>query len=759
MPIAYLWARTVISEAPDDGTGIPVEVPLMRSLWLAKKKGHNRALRWMRDTNGKVQIETVDVTYADGVTRTVRRPLLEIFEPKSAKEVEEGTVARGAATCPVTGYTTPVESVRRQLKKRRGGASDARLLSVVTIYRDRQGRFYRLPISQDERVVQHAVDELERRKQHHNGQFSLVPNEEFPPTGLRRVQVPNYGIQIIGDLFSPRQALAITVFVGLTRKIRDLMEDCELAKAVSVTLSLQVDKQIDLGNSLCRWEPVAQCPRQLFARQSVPIVWDFAEGVPVGESSGSWHVLLQGVSRSLETYNGQWHAGQAQIASVLSHPLPDSSSAIVVTDPPYYDSVVYAHTADVFYPWLKRQLFDVFPELFTTQLCPKEDEIVVDPPHSMSPSTKDARFFETQMTRALQEINRITPDNGLSVIVFAHQSTVGWETMLKSMLDSNWVTTASWPIDTEMATRVIAQNRAVLASSIHLACRPHSSRVSVGDWRDVLQQLPQRIHAWLPRLAQEGVVGADAIFACLGPALEIFSRYSRVEKASGEQVTLKEYLEYVWAAVSKEALGMVFAGADATGFEEDARLTAMWLWTLRTDVDQANGNGKEVVASTGYTLEYDAARKIAQGLGAYLEKLGHLVEIKGSNARLLPVSARMRYLFGKEGVEASTRPTKKQSDQLSLFDSAEAGETAATEWGDLTASGHGETILDRVHQSMLLFAAGRSEALRRFLVEEGVGQDSRYWSLANALSALYPPSTDEKRWVDGVLARKKGLGF
>ena len=109
-----------------------------------------------------------------------------------------------------------------------------------------------------------------------------------------------------------------------------------------------------------------------------------------------------------------------------------------------------------------------------------------------------------------------------------------------------------------------------------------------GDWRDVLSELPTRIHEWMPRLAAEKVVGADAIFACLGPALEIFSRYSRVEKASGEQVKLKEYLEYVWAAVAKEALNMIFEGADATGFEEDARLTAMWLWTLSTG---SNGNG------------------------------------------------------------------------------------------------------------------------------------------------------------------------
>ena len=145
-----------------------------------------------------------------------------------------------------------------------------------------------------------------------------------------------------------------------------------------------------------------------------------------------------------------------------------------------------------------------------------------------------------------------------------------------------------------MGTRLRAHDSAALASSIHLVCRPRENEdgsliaSEIGDWREVLQELPTRIHAWLPRLAHEGIVGADAIFACLGPALEIFSRYSRVERASGEVMTLSTYLEYVWGAVSKEALDMVFAGADTTGFEEDARLTAMWLWTLAGD-----GNGTD----------------------------------------------------------------------------------------------------------------------------------------------------------------------
>jgi len=269
----------------------------------------------------------------------------------------------------------------------------------------------------------------------------------------------------------------------------------------------------------------------------------------------------------------------------------------------------------------------------------------------------------------------------------------------------------------------------------------------------------------MPRLAQEGVVGADAIFACLGPALEIFSRYSSVEKTSGEVVTLKEYLEHVWGAVGKEALNMIFAGADTIGFEEDARLTAMWLWTLvggKTDsIESKDTQGdmddeeetKPTKAPGGYVLEYDAARKIAQGLGAHLETLTSLVEVKGDKARLLPVAERALYLFGKEEAVATKAKKKAQAD---LFTGLGLDEVDSIQGPPPKP---GMTVLDRLHQSMLLFGAGRSEALKRFLVEEGIGRDPRFWRLAQAFSALFPSSSSEKRWVDGVLARKKGLGL
>jgi hypothetical protein len=357
--------------------------------------------------------------------------------------------------------------------------------------------------------------------------------------------------------------------------------------------------------------------------------------------------------------------------------------------------------------------------------------------------------------------------------------------MLSALINSGWIITSSWPIDTEMTSRLRARNSAVLASSIHLACRPRENpdgtlrTKEIGDWRDVLSQLPTRIHEWMPHLAVEGIVGADSIFACLGPALEIFSRYSRVEKSNGDVVPLREYLEHVWAAVSNEALSMIFKDADAAGLEPDARLTAMWLWTLSTASPAANGNGSAAEDAEeesgeddeeqakpsqtgGFVLEFDAARKIAQGLGIHLEKSPSVVEVKGDKARLLPVAERTKYLFGREAVDApaSKKKPKKKDIQLSLFEALQEADAAeSADKHELKAPKPGSTVLDRVHQAMILFAAGRGEALKRFLVEEGIGQDIRFWKLAQSLSALYPSGIDEKRWIDGVLARKKSLGL
>jgi hypothetical protein len=614
--------------------------------------------------------------------------------------------------------------------------------------------------------------------------FSPVPDEEISFNEIRRISVPLYGMTRWGDLFTARQTLAISTLAELVHRAgQELTKadaDPRFAVAVQTCLALAVSRQADYTSSLCSWHTTGEKVNHTFGRQAIPMFWDFTEVFPLSEKSGDFGGALDWVSLVCEQQSHNNSAeGHIEQASATAHPLPEDSADALVTDPPYYDSVPYAYLSDFFYVWLRRMLYLIHPDMFRSSEVPKEAEIVVDRPHELSKSNKGVSFYERELAKAFSEARRVVRPSGIGAIVFASKTTSSWEAILNAAVDAGWIITGSWPIDTEMETRIAASGQARLASSVHLVCRPReksdgSVRADdIGDWRDVLQELPRRIHEWMPRLAQEGVVGADAIFSCLGPALEIFSRYSRVEKPDGDQVLLREYLESVWAAVSKEAISMIFAGADTTGFEEDARLTAMWLWTLSPgpsngesapadEPEEAGEDSDEKLTQAanlaGFTLEYDAARKIAQGLGAHLELLTNLVEIKGETARLLPVAERTKALFGKEGTESPSAKQKK-SAQLSLPGLLEEMEQDDSGWTLQNAAKPGNTTLDRLHQAMILFAAGRGEGLRRFLVDDGVGKDQKFWSLAQSLCALYPSGTDERRWSEGVLARKKGLGL
>lgn len=756
-PIAYLWARTIKCEGPSCGA----EIPIVRSRWLAKGK----------DSASFFVISGKTISGKPSV-------IVEVKTGRPDQTSFAGTVKRGSVTCPVCGFTVSRQRVETVAKQ--GGLGE-RMLAVVFVKEGKTGRTFITPSDKDIQAWDATANVSEKNDQHFFGELSNIPDEPLPY--LRSIfNVHVYGVTRWSELFNTRQLLGAITFAKLVRRLCDELREKDFeddfASAVVTMLALAADRQINALNRTCYWNPTGPKMQAGFARQAIPMFWDYCEANPFGGSVGSWESMVKCVSASFEAIDKPPGTGSSVNSSATQHPLPDDSADSIVTDPPYYDAVPYADLSDFFYVWLKRMLSNVHPGLFKGKLSPKELEVVQLAERNPAYAYKTKDNFENLMMKSLAEARRVAKPHSASVVVFAHQSTAGWEAMLTALINAGWIVTASWPIDTEMPTRVRAQNSAVLASSVHLLCRPRENSDGsvrtdeIGDWRDVLQELPRRIHEWMPRLAEEGVVGADAIFACLGPALEIFSRYSRVEKASGETVTLKEYLECVWAAVAKEALTIIFPDADTSAFEEDARLTAMWLWTLNagnTDAtngesaededsgDESEGSAKKA-KTTGFVLEYDAARKIAQGLGAHLEDLGSLVEVSGDQARLLPVGERARHLFGKE--EGKVTPArKKKIPQLDLFKVLEQADEGGTTFGETNVERHGATVLDRIHQSMILFAAGRSEAMKRFLVEDGAGRDPRFWRLAQALSALYPSQTEEKRWVDGVLARKKGLGF
>lgn len=745
IPLTYLWARTIRCEGP----GCGYRIPLIRTLRL----GDGVGLRLDPDPESKsFRVSVVHGQFQD-------RP----------------TVKGGSVSCPAPGcnFTTLAKSVKKQLIDKSGGAKDAQLLAVLV---EKNGeRRFRSPSARDEDAAQRAA----------SAALGELPTAKINPIRPHKntrglSAVTRIGISRFVDLYSHRQVAAICGFSNSIKAAIQKYGSDELSRAALTIIGLSFGRLLHQNCSCSRWRNGAEAVAGAFGKQALQVTWDFAETTPLTSAAGGWDAAIEWALKVIDLNKGMPGQGTAVRADAQNCPLPNDSASVVFTDPPYFAAIPYADLSNFFYVWERPFFVELYPESFQSLEIEQEREVIVtDANVGPGEVKKDEHFFRREMTLALTRAREVLAPNGIGVIVFADSRTSSWEALLGAVVDSGWVITASWPLDTEHQNRTQAQGSASLQSSVHLVVRPREDSEGVlkddhvGDWRDVLAELPRRMHEWMPRLQREGVVGADAIFACLGPALEGFSRYSRVEKPNGEVVQLREYLEQVWAAVSREALSMIFADADTTGFEEDARLTAMWLWTLSPGL--AGGNGDEAedaeedgeesdekvtknAKSSGFVLEYDAARKIAQGLGVHLEQLVTLVEVKGETARLLPVAERTKALFGKEGTE-SLAAKRKKSAQLSLPGLLEELEQEDSGWTLQGAAKPGTTTLDRLHQAMILFAAGRGEALRRFLVDDGVGKDPKFWRLAQSLCALYPSGTDERRWAEGVLARKKGLGL
>jgi len=771
-PIAYLWARTVRCEAPSCGA----EIPLSRSFWLCKKKNRRRAL-------------------ACKVERTKGEPPrleFRIVEPDAGDQVG-GTVTRAKATCLACHTVLAPERVRSQLSTQKGGADvvfdakgerigGARLLAVVTLRPGETGRHYRLPTDADYAAVRRAVQRAEAVKTEvlPNG-LSPIPTEPLPLMS-GTFNVPLYGIDTWGRMFTARQLLSLSDLCG---RIRARTDD-----NATLLLACVLGRCADYWSSGVIWEQQGEFVAHTFGRQALPIVFDFAEAVPWTSSSGNLDGAIEWVASVVEKV-GVVGSGHAELSDACESPLPHSSSAVWFTDPPYYFAVPYADLSDYFFVWLKRALpghpLSRDPYDSDNLLTPKNRELCEMAhwdreryPH------KDKQFFETGMGSAFAQGRSVLREDGIGSVVFAHKTTEGWEALLAGMSGGGWTITGSWPIATERPGRLRSHESAALATSVHLICRPRPDDAPIGDWADVLRELPARVRAWIQRLQGEGVRGADLVFACIGPALEIFSRYRHVETAEGRKIGLAEYLEKVWEVVGRAALGQVL-GRDAGGgeaavgaLEEDARLSALFLWTLQaTDVKaeaRALGSSpKELGAgdveeeeearprSVAYSLPYDVVRRFAQPLGIHLEEWeDRIIKTDKGVVRLLSVADRATQLFGEGGAGAVAErleSDRKISPQGLLFPEMEPAakrgrgrkKKARVDVSEEEAQVRQEaTTLDRVHAAMLLQAAGRANALRALLqAEQERGPD--FGRLANALSALYPRGSHERRLLEAML--------
>jgi len=674
------------------------------------------------------------------------------------------------------------------------------MLAAVTLRPGEQGRHYRLPTQSDYEAVRKAherlaaiVGEWER-----GGKEGLcpVPDEPLPPIGTLGFRVQRYGMLQWGDLFTGRQKIGLTV---LGRWI----QGAGGAQAIRELLALVLDRVASRSSSLCLWRFHADQEKveHIFGRQTLSMVWDFGEAVVTSQSTGSFSDGIEVVAGCVEAVSRIFDgAGQVQQADACELPLPAESASVWFTDPPYYDAIPYSDLSDFFLVWLKRSLprhqLLQDPQDPANPLSPKRQEAVQDETRTVNGRPKDRAFFEETMGKAFERGRLVLHDAGIGSVVFAHKTTEGWEALLSGMIHGGWTITGSWPISTEMPNRLRARESAALAASTHLICRPRPDDVGVGDWADVLRELPNRVGDWMERLQGEGVRGADLVFACIGPALEIFSRHTKVETADGREVALAEYLEKVWEAVGRSALAQVLGTAEAKArngaagaVEEDARLTALFLWTLQsTNGEAAEGEGdggeeeapsdeddEEEGASSGkakgFTLVFDVVRRFAQPLGIDLPKWeGRVIETKKGVVRLLPIAERAKQLFGEDGAQAVAARLEQEAAvgtnplQGMLFPDMRPSAAPAIRGrgrirgtrgnvdvsDESLAAAREATTLDRVHAAMLLQAGGRTNALRALLkAEQERGPD--FLRLANAFSALYPKGSEEKRLIDAML--------
>jgi len=784
-PIAYLWARTVRCESPNCGA----EIPLVRSFWLSNKAKRKWALKHcvVRPAGKPPHIE------------------FEVYKPKSEKDVPGYTVTRARATCIACGAVLPPQRVRAQLAAEHGGGDvifdakgrrtgGARLLAVVTLKPGEQGRYYRLPTERDYEAARKAQEQLAviLGKWEHGGKQGLcpVPDEQLPLMS-GTFNVPIYGMCRWGNLFTARQKVALLALSALIERVG--REDS--IGALREILALSIGKVLRHCNVVSKWHRGSETVAGAFGMQALPMSWDFPEMFPLVDYAGGLSNALEDVINAVSTVaTAAGSVGQIEVADAAEHPLPDMTVSVWFTDPPYYFAIPYADLSDFFFVWLKRALpghpglvdrFDLSNPLThkNRELC---EMAHWDPDRY---AHKNQEFFEEGMRTAFAEGRRVLREDGVGCVVFAHKTTEGWEALLSGMSRAGWTITGSWPVATERGARLRARESADLATSVHLICRPRPDHAGVGDWADVLRELPKRVGDCMERLQGEGVRGADLVFACIGPALEIFSRHTKVETAEGREVTLAEYLEKVWEVVGRSALAQVLGTAEAKArngaagaFEEDARLTALFLWTLQSTngeaedsasdegedgepSDEDDEEGSSRVKAKGFTLVFDVVRRFAQPLGIELPKWeGRVIETKKGVVRLLPIKERAKQLFGEDGAQAVAARLEQEVAigtnplQGMLFPDMRPSDAPVirTKRGRIDVSDESlaaareATTLDRVHAAMLLQAGGRTNALRALLkAEQERGPD--FLRLANAFSALYPKGSEEKRLIDAML--------
>lgn len=705
--IAWIWARTVISPNPAN----PIETPLVRSWWLSKRKGKEA---WVKATvvDGQVQYEVQH--NADG--------------PKGDAD---GTVNRRGAVSIADGTPIDLGYIRAES---RAGRMGAHLIAVVAD--GGKGRVY---VSPNEKHM--SLAQVPRPDD--------LPVSELPEKALG-FWVQAYGFKQWVDLFTNRQLVDLSTLSDLVSEVRGkVLEDAlaagiaagerledggagaeAYADAVATYLAFALDKLADLNNSLVGWEPKAQCPRHLFGRQSIPMVWDYAEANPLSNSSGSFITIIQGISKAMKAP----FFGVSSIANNSVFPANamtrEYKDLIVSTDPPYYDNIGYADLSDFFYVWLRKTLRTIHPSVVGTMLTPKADELVANP-YRHDGKQGAEKFFIEGFNSVFHRIREddTNPDVPMTVYYAYKQqdrgkegtSSTGWHTLLDGLIQSGWEITATWPMRSEAKNRLLAHGTNALASSILLACRPRPAEARAVARRAFVAALKSELPEALRTLMQGAIAPVDLAQAAIGPGISVFSRYAKVREADGSDMSVRDALQLINATLDE------VLGEQESDLDSDTRFAVRWYRQYGWQAD-SSGIADQLARSSDTSL-------------AELQR-GGIFEAKGGKARLLSptqlnegwdpaadehvsvweATVRLAAVLAKDGVDKVAELLPAVGEKVSLdavkelgfllFHEAEKNKDTddailfnglVSSWGDLNEQARQIAAHPKAHQEALTF--------------------------------------------------------
>ena len=680
----------------------------------------------------------------------------------TASKQSAGTVARGDGICPFGDCERVIDGdeIKRQA---RDGRMGEQLYAVVYKRRvqimlksgkpsDKWVREYRPACSKDDNgaEIRARLDE----KLPEWEAFDMVPSERFP-TDANDARPIQYGMPLWRDLFSPRQLLCHGMSVEVFREMLDSDRSAghltEARKAAYGYLAIALDTLLDYDNRAGCWDTTIQRVRHIFARHDFSFAWSYAEMAPLVAGGGyAWAIkktskcieeLLDMTgseadsSASLPLHLGTQFADCAppsitvtcKSGDSLDH-IPDSSVDAVVMDPPYYDNVMYAELSDFFYVWLKRTAGHVFPELFRRPLTDKDSEAVANPMRFRGKAGAKALAgleYQDRMAAIFAECRRTLKPDGILTLMFTHKASGAWDALTKGLIESGFVITASWPINTEASGSMHIKNKAAANSTVFLVCRPREKRSADETvyWEDIEPRVASAVRKRVAEFRASGIRGVDLFLACFGPALEEFSRHWPLERGQARQqpVSKRKSREPLIPEEEWDPYGVTPEDALDVASREVKRWRLEQLTPLRAHADLDAPTAFFVLAWDTFeapVFSYDEALRLARAVGTDLDKqiVKRIAEKRGSNLRLWD--------------------SLQRSDKGSL--------------GPVDGS---RGMIDAIHHAARLARNRSLDAARELLAKERVDRNPRFFAALEAVLEVLPPSTERTKVpLEGDLA-------